>query len=158
MPGKQIDLQQHFIEEWRFTRGLTLDLLSSLNPDELAYSPGQNLGPLWKQFRHLGRIQENYADALDSGTIRFTVDRARGQEARHQAALHDYLCSLDQELFDRVTGLDFSRTIDWFGQSVGVYEHLMRLASHETLHHGQWVVYLKLLDKNFPPSWSAWGL
>jgi len=32
------------------------------------------------------------------------------------------------------------------------------MADHETLHHGMFVVYARLLGRNFPSSWKTWGL
>jgi DinB superfamily len=49
-----------FKNEWVFTRSLTLDLLDSLTDAELAKSPSPRVGPFWKQFRHVGRLQECY--------------------------------------------------------------------------------------------------
>lgn len=34
----------------------------------------------------------------------------------------------------------------------------MRLLSHEVLHHGQWIVQMRLLNRPFPESWGVWGL
>jgi uncharacterized damage-inducible protein DinB len=50
------------------------------------------------------------------------------------------------------------QTIDWFGEPKSVGEHLMCLADHELLHHGQWIVYRRLLGGAFPKSWDQWGV
>jgi len=34
----------------------------------------------------------------------------------------------------------------------------MRMLAHEILHHGQWILYARLLKKQFPPGWKAWGV
>jgi len=47
-----------FKSEWTFTRGLTLDLLNSLSEVELSEPPGSDIGPFWKQFRHVGTLRE----------------------------------------------------------------------------------------------------
>src|SRR5215472_10399367 len=44
-------------------REMTLDLLASLDDDSMRFAPGPGFGPLWQQFRHLGRIEDNYATA-----------------------------------------------------------------------------------------------
>jgi hypothetical protein len=41
---------------------------------------------------------------------------------------------------------------------VSVFQHLMRMLAHETLHHGQWILYARLLEKKLPPGWKAWGV
>ena len=66
-----------FKSEWKFTRGLTLELLDSLTDAELAEAPGPDVGPFWKQFRHVGRLQECYQEALNSKKIRFDYKNKR---------------------------------------------------------------------------------
>jgi hypothetical protein len=66
-----------FKSEWTFTRGLTIELLDSLTDAELSEPPGRDLGPFWKQFRHVGRLQECYQDALNTGRIKFDYDHKR---------------------------------------------------------------------------------
>jgi len=31
----------------------------------------------------------------------------------------------------------------------------MRMLAHETLHHGQWILYARLMEKTLPPGWKA---
>lgn len=149
-----------FANSWTFTRALTLDMLASLTDSDLLWSPAASntAGAFWKQFRHLGRVQENYMDALDSGTITFSCDGKQYDGGASHKALRDYLTTLDDALFEKLETADGGDVIDWFGEEVSVREHLARLASHETLHHGQWIVYCRLLNKSFPKSWSVWGL
>lgn len=147
-----------FVNSWTFTRALTLDMLSELTESELSWSPSASVGSFWKQFRHLGRVQENYMDALDSGSITFTCEGKRYDGGASRKALRNYLTVLDDVLLEKLETADSGDLIDWFGEEVSVREHLARLTSHETLHHGQWIVYCQLLNKPFPKSWSIWGL
>lgn len=147
-----------FIEEHKFDRILTLDLLQSLSAEELRWSPGPNVGPFWKQFRHVGRVQENYMRALHTGTVNFdNVGSFVGTS--DCAALIDYLEELDDQLISSLAHMDESTVIDWFGnEKISAFDHLLRMLGHETLHHGQWIVYCRLMDKQFPKSWHIWGL
>ena len=43
-----------FKSEWKFTRGLTLELLDSLTDAELAETPNPDVGPFWKQLQRPG--------------------------------------------------------------------------------------------------------
>ena|SRR5687768_1013210 len=155
MENEAID---RFEAQWRSTRGLTRDLLESLKPSELAFSPGSHLGPFWKHFRHLGRVQENYLRALGTGRIVFGFDGAGYSGDASKKPLLDYLDRLDVRLKQKLRTHDAARKIDWFGSSIDAYTHLMRLADHEILHHGMFVVYVRLLAREFPPSWAPWGL
>ncbi len=147
-----------FISNWTFTRSLSLDLLRSLGDDQLDWSPGPGVGTFAKQFRHIGRVQENYMAALDTGVIQFSTANTSYGGGSDIDALCNYLAQLDNRLRARLETIDDGMTIDWFGEQVSLWEHLARMDSHETLHHGQWIVYCQLLGKPFPPSWSVWGL
>ena len=147
-----------FKNEWTFTRGLTLDLLDSLSEVELSEPPGRDLGPFWKQFRHVGRLQECYQDALNTGRIKFDYDHKRYRGSCSREALKNYLQELDRELLQAIEQVDWNMSIDWDGDNIGVFQHLMRMASHEILHHGQWILYARLMEKKLPPSWKAWGV
>ena len=147
-----------FLNHWQFDRSLTLDLLASMSIDDLAFSPGPSVGPLWKQFRHIGRVQENFMDALKAGSAKFAPNGSFDATA-DGGALMDYFHKLDDELRSLLSEIDPNKRIDWFGEEqLSVFEHLMRMLSHETLHHGQLIVYCKLLGKPFPKSWIIWGL
>jgi uncharacterized damage-inducible protein DinB len=147
-----------FESQWRFARGLTRDLLEALKTSELAFSPGSHLGPFWKHFRHLGGVQENYLCALETGRIVFGFDDASYSGDASKKSLLDYLDRLDVHLRQKLITLDAARKIDWFGSPTDAYAHLMRLADHEILHQGMFVVYVRLLGRKFPSSWAPWGL
>ena len=135
-----------------------MDLLTSMSEADLKFSPSENVGPLWKQFRHMGRVQECYLKAIDSGTIEFKTDGATYSGLGSQRSLCEYLQRLDHQLYNRLRESDRPSSIDWFGEQVSLEEHVDRLVSHEELHHGQWIIYAKLMNKAFPASWAVWGL
>jgi hypothetical protein len=93
METKSLD---RFRVQWTFARGLTHELLESLEPRELAFSPGDGLGPFWKHFRHIGRVQENYLLAMDTGKVAFGVESATYRGNADRQALLDYLDRLDE--------------------------------------------------------------
>lgn len=152
------ELIDHFESQWRFARGLTRDLLGTLEAHELAFSPNSRLGPFWKHFRHLGRVQENYLLALETRRIVFGFDNTSYKGDGARKPLLDYLDSLDVRLKQQLLTLDAVRRIDWFGNPIDACTHLMRMADHEILHHGMFVVYVRLLGRSFPSSWAPWGL
>ncbi len=153
-----VDCSRSFRSAWTFTRGLTRDLLTVMSTDDLLFVPGPRLGPLWKQFRHVGRVQECYMEALTTKKINFTPEGKSYDRGPQKEWLDDYLDRLDKGLFELMRDVDWTSEVDWFDEKVNLFEHLMRMESHETLHHGQWIVYLRLLEKPFPESWAAWGL
>lgn len=98
-----------FLEQWRFNRELTLDLLSSLADSELEFSPGPGIGQLWKQFRHVGRVQENYMNALESGRVQFTTADGAYRGAASARDLRRYLEGLDRRLLAAVSSPAMAR-------------------------------------------------
>jgi uncharacterized damage-inducible protein DinB len=149
---------ERFESQWRFARSLTRGLLESLEPHELAFTPGMNLGSFWKQFRHLGRVQENYLEALETGRVVFGFGNTTYRGDASRRTLVDYLDRVDQRLKHALTTFDPARRVDWFGTTVDACTHFTRMVDHEILHHGMFVVYVRLLGRSFPPSWTAWGL
>jgi len=147
-----------FGSAWKFSRGLTLDLLEEMSNSDLLFLPGPQLGAFWKQFRHVGRVQECYIEALNTGVVDFSPEGKSYDQGPSKKWLQAYLRRLDDSLFESLDKLDWTDDMDWFGEKVNVFEHMMRLVAHETLHHGQWVVYMRLMNKTFPDSWIAWGL
>ena len=152
------ELMERFESQWKFARGLTRALLESLEPDELAFTPGSHLGPFWKHFRHLGRVQENYLQAIETGKVTFGFENTTYRGDASRQPLIAYLDRVDQRLTHVLSTLDATRRIDWFGSTIDAYTHFTRMADHEILHHGMSVVYVRLLGRSFPPSWAAWGL
>src|SRR5438270_6776378 len=110
-------------EIWTFTRGLTNDLLGALDDEALGYSPGSGLGPSWKQFRHVGRVQENYVEALETRRIVFDVtDTYRGGPSRD--GLAGYLRSVDERMEMILGSIDPNAEIDWDGDTIPLDVHL----------------------------------
>ena len=148
----------HFQNQWKFVRGLTLDLLQSIPDAQFESSPGRDLGPWWKQFRHVGRVQENYLDAMSSGTVKFGFAGATYQLGPSKLELEKYLKHLDNRLHALLQEGGCCKTVDWFGEPKPVACHLLCLADHEILHQGQWIAYCRIFGGTFPESWGAWGI
>ncbi|MGA7420229.1 MAG: DinB family protein [Acidimicrobiales bacterium] len=146
-----------FARRWQFVRELTLSLLEAFNDDDLSFTPGEGLGILGMQFRHLGRVECNYVLALRTGHIEFGDPHKRADDP-DLAGLLAYLQLADDELWSALKALEWETVIDWFGEPVDVDEHLHRMTQHETLHHGQLVVYVQALGRKFPTPWAAYGL
>lgn len=153
-----IDCLSSFRSAWLFNRKLTNDLLIELTVQDLLFIPGEGLGAFWKQFRHVGRVQECYIEALTTKSINFTPEGKSYDKGPQKKWLMAYLEKLDTGMMELLPDLDWDGQIDWYGEQVNIFEHMLRLVSHETLHHGQWITYMKLLKKDFPDSWAAWGV
>jgi uncharacterized damage-inducible protein DinB len=140
-------LIDHFKSQWKFLRGLTNDLLESISQEEMVRSPGTSVGPWWKQFRHVGRVQENYLNAINTGAVKFGFENTtyRGHDSKEE--LQKYLRTLDDRLNSLLQTEIRQPDIDWFGKKVTIAKHLLYLADHELLHHGQWILYARLMGR-----------
>ena len=151
-------LIDHFISQWKFLRGLTRDLLETISQDEMARAPDPSVGPWWKQFRHVARVQENYLTGIETVTVKFGFEGTTYQGGESKAELQKYLQRMDNRLYAFLQTEIRQPEIDWFGQKMPIAKHLLCLADHELLNHGQWILCARILGKKMPPSWQAWGV
>lgn len=152
--------EDRFLDQWRPVRGRTFELLGWLTDRELRHSPASRVGQLWRQFRHLGRIECNYASALTSREIEFGAPEITA-DGSSKADLLAYLARVDSDLL--VPGIEaatWTDTVTWPGEGpLPLAVHLERMLQHEVLHQGQLIMAVSLLDFEFPPGWRlAWGL
>lgn len=147
------------LNEFNWARGLTVDLLKACSQSDLEFCITANSSPLWKQFRHIARVHENYLNALETKKIQFCYDGCSYAGGASKDALLQYfeVNSQRQVLLLKNINNQAEFFIDWFGEKTNLEMHFVRLLSHETLHHGQLIFYWKALSKSFPSSWSAWG-
>lgn len=143
--------------EWEATRRLTRDLLRACTGRDLLFVLHPASGPVWKQFRHIGRVQENYLTALETGRVVFDPAAGSYEGGAAGAALDAYFDRLDQRHDAVLARLAPDCHVDWWGERVPAEGHLLRLLTHETLHHGQLMLCWRAIGKPFPPSWAVWG-
>lgn len=144
-------------DEWKFARQLTTDLLRSCDAETLAARPLAEISPVWKIFRHIGRVHENYLDGFEQGAIAFNPQNGGFSGAGSKAELSDYFQILNDRHAGVLSCLDPDRTINWGDEKISSETLLARLISHECLHHGQFITLWRHLGRPFPESWSAWG-
>lgn len=146
------------LANYSFNRQLTLDLLKSLSAKGLQWSPGEGIGPLWKQFRHMGRVQDNYIRAIKTGKTIFDhgIELYPYDGGPSKVQLIKYLQLLDRRLAETIKKAPKSLRIDWFGEKFTLERHIQCLADHEVLHHGQWIAMFTLHRKKMPKSWKVW--
>jgi len=154
---KESALMDALQKDWTFTRQLTVDLLDACSQGDLDFALNSHCGPLWKQFRHMDRVHENYLSALKTGQVNF--DPADGSYAGKASAkyLNDYFEKLEKYHITSFAGLGSGQVVSWFGEDVSPCIHLCRLLAHETLHHGHLILYWRALGHRFPESWANWG-
>lgn len=106
-----MEFPAYFRIEWRLVRGLTRDLLGALRPEELLWAPGPGVGPLWKHFRHVGRVQQNLLQGLDLGVMSFPFPEDGYQGGPSNSELLAYFERLDADLERRISRLDWLKSV-----------------------------------------------
>jgi|SRR3989344_3132788 len=151
-----------FKKLWGFHRGHTLDLLGTLSDEELGFKVGQNMGTLGQQFRHLARVDDQYISAIESHKVgnnrkklNFLLEESVQKLTEQLKADDIRLFSLLNQFSDEDIRIDWSY---WGEKELTLSEHLDAMVEHEILHHGELIVYFRVMGKQFPDSWKAWGL
>ncbi len=139
-------------------RRRTLDLLGAAAATRLLSRRLIRRVPLWKSFRHVGRVQEDYLRALRTGYMEFVPQSGTYGGGSDGHALVRYLRRLDRQLQRLVQGAGNDFRINWFGKNITLEEHIRRLTEHELIHHGQWILVLGWYRFRFPASWRVWGV
>ena len=144
-------------ETWEQTRQLTYDLLHALPYPVMNFSPQPEFGTLIRQLRHTAEMQERYIAAIRSGQMEIRAQPRQRALEQSKENLEAYMRHLDRELLDALRGLtpdQLGSGIEWGKTTLTLRQHLMRLLQHETLHHGMWVFYAKIVDLPLPSSWQ----
>lgn len=142
--------------EWHTMRALTVDLLTTCSNDDLLFAP-QGAGPVWKQFRHIGRVHENYLNAMQTGEMVFGMDGCQYDGGPSAERLRGYFERLAADHAKAFAAAEAGLTICWPDGQVSTGSHLMRLLNHEILHHGQFMLHWRSQNKALPSSWQIWG-
>lgn len=153
---------EQWAREWQQTRSLTYDLLRALPYAVMNFSPHPDFGTFVRQIRHAADIQARYIQALETGKMDFSGQRKQRALEQSKEQLEGYLRDLDEHLLQTVATLTADRVkkpVAWEGEQLSPLQHLMRLLQHETLHHGMWAIYAKVVDLPLPESWrKSWSL
>ena len=154
-----------FVRSWNFTRGETMEILNSLTEKKLQFkTKGERFQTLAFQFACMGRTQLVYARAIKSGWMDFSLFSSEEMPKKENFTTKEELLKLldkaDKEWIEAIRKrreqADFS--IKWPGVNKNILQHIMSLAEHERLHHGQRVTYFSMagfeMHENFKRNWA----
>ena len=163
--------QKLLVDEFIFHSRILLDLLETLNKEDLLQSPVAKSGSFGKQFRHIIDIEKSYLEALDAGKLdyyRVSVDHSLEAD---KESLERELKTLNEKViesvgkynhddFDQKT-IDGTKASKYLGASyrrISPREVLLLLIEHEIFHEGELALYCRSTNRKFPGSWFIWGL
>ena len=130
-------------EEWNYIRGLTRTFVRKINDEELDKKlPRKNLDTIRKQCEELIEVQACYLNALETGKIEFdgySDEKLPGTTGKKKLLAR--FEELDSLLENKLSEVSENKTIDWFGEKKTIFNHLMAMVSHESMHVGQIVAF-----------------
>src|SRR5258708_6964451 len=158
---KYQDLVSSFIATWNFTRAETLEILNSLDNEQLQFKPqGEKWQTLYWQFGCIARTQLVYAKAIETGKIDFSLFESEKLPKKDQyqtkVLIKNFLEEANQTWLEAIQGKskDEDFKITWPGYNQNLLTHISSLISHERLHHGQLISYFTLAGFELPPGFK----
>jgi uncharacterized damage-inducible protein DinB len=154
------------LDGWNETRALTYDLIKEIPLEKLNEKidrPGLN--SLAKQIYELALVQKAYIKVLDGKPLDFSdVEKITFGSDDYAIKSKEELVKLLEEedvhfhdIINRAN--DWDKEIKIFGKMVPTYAVLELMTKHETLHHGQLIIFCYTLGIKFPASWvDTWAL
>jgi uncharacterized damage-inducible protein DinB len=153
------------LENWKWHRGLALDILKSLKDEQLGLTVGKNMGTLGQQFGHIARVQIQYLEGIKNRKIGPVERRPETDVTHSKEKLIELWERVYKEMIETIEGLSENELselrIDWSYwdmEALNLEDHLQALADHDNLHNGEIIVYLRTHEISFPKSWEPWGL
>src|SRR3989344_8231560 len=86
------------LNNWNFHRDLTLDILENLSEEQLNLTVGKNMGTLGAQFRHIGRVQTQYIEAIENKKLGKIQEEYKPEIAKSKKELLDYLQNTNERM------------------------------------------------------------
>jgi len=134
--------------EWEYARGIGYNFLSKVNNDDLTkLFPRENYNTILAQYNELYEIQQDYVDAIDSGSIQF---KGRNLHLTSAAELINKMKELDGELKLKLETINGDEYISWWGDERNIHQHICAMISHEMLHVGQVVAFCYAVNIKIP--------
>ena len=141
------------------------ELLERLSDTDLLFRPGGNVASLGELCREIGDIEHSYVEALRTFRQDFDWHNPDPRVERSVAALRAWFTSLDDDLSAaiealteddflnrRVTRSDFDIDDFWPLPAKELDEYREALL----IFYGKVSIYLRILEKDFPPHWMVW--
>lgn len=155
-------LAAEFLATWKANRQLTIDVVRSLNPDDLHRPwPRPGLNTFAKHISEMCSVQEAFRHAMESGVMDFAhvpgVFEFAGGEGRDE--LLDRMKNADADLEETAKELDWSRSVLWDGLQLSMTGHWTNLISHEVFHQGMMAMTIYAMKLRLPESWQTnWAM
>lgn len=151
-----------FLRDWCFARSETLELLHSLDDEQLAFKPkGSTWQSLAYQFVCIARTQLVFAKALAAGNMDYMLFRDPSLPDKQSFQTKPELLKLlDSSNIIWLNALkNGPSNVQWPEREASKVGHGYRLIAHERLHHGQLISYFTLAGFALPPQFKQnWAL
>lgn len=151
-----------YIKRWQFTRSETIEILKVLTNKQLQFKPdGEKWQTLYHQFGCIGRTQLIYAKAAATGNMDFTLfssnEIPNKDASQTQTDIFTFLKEANKLWLDALS--HNKNGVKWPDGNKRIELHIMSLAEHERIHHGQIIAYFTFFNIALPTEFRInWAL
>lgn len=152
------DLTTSLLAHWQQLRGMTYDLLTSLQNEELSLQLGfERSQTLGYQFWCMLGAQESWISLIETGQwLGFSCSVNSIREGNPIANFKRQMQLADEALFQAMQNANLTAT---FANGTTPLTHYLKLVEHEAHHHGQLINFIYAFDLPIPPTWqNKWHL
>ena len=152
-----LDIVPRELNDKEIAKGLTLEdkvVRNRLVNDALTSSLKSKPSPIYHQ---------KFSDRITTGNLDDDIEKVAEVDWIMEVVIERLdikkmvFEKLEKYHINTIAGLGSGQVVSWFGEDVSPCVHLCRLLAHETLHHGQLILYWRALGHPFPESWANWG-
>ena len=128
------------LEEWKDTRGMTLEFVNKLSDADLDKElPRKTLNTIRLQIYELTLFQRDVVNALPTTILRYEEEYK--YENLPKQNLVDKMSELDSKLEKTLELLDGTEMLDYYGKQTNVHQILSMMNAHENMHLGQIIAF-----------------
>jgi len=127
------------LADWKYGRSIIKCFIIMLSDADLDKPlPRKGLNTIRKQCEELVQIESCYVSALKAKIINFKYKLFSDTSKNALIAQMDMLDNENEKLLNEFNG---DETINWFGETWNVHQHLSAMIGHEQMHIGQIIAF-----------------
>ena len=139
------------LADWKETRSIILGFLDELSDADLDKKlPRKELNTIRLQAYELTLFQRDIINSLTTKTVDF------GEEYLYEnlptKAIVEKMAKLDAELEEKLTTLNGTEIIDYYGEQRNVHQIISTMIGHENMHIGQVIAFCYATGIEIPES------
>ena len=137
------------LADWKYARSNTIRFLNQLSDADLKKPlPRKTFVTIFDQIVEMAWVQRCFIKAIETKTLADMDWDAPVFASKDDLLAH--MIQFDAKMNAVLASCDGTETIDWFGETKNIHEHLSAIQSHEMMHLGQIIAFCHALDIPIP--------